>query len=170
LRKQITPWLVLGVCAALAGCARDDAAEETGTEPVIHFDSAEVAITTATDTIRLPVEIADTDDEQGYGLMDRTKLDDNAGMLFVYDVMQDTSKGFYMYRTKIPLDIAFTDSTDVIISIVAMEPCTLVKPDFCTIYKPGARYQNALEVNRGFFARHGITPGAKIVRVVKQSD
>jgi uncharacterized membrane protein (UPF0127 family) len=166
----MTPWLLLGMCAALAGCARDDAAEETAAEPVIHFDSAEVAITTATNTIRVPVEIADTDDERGYGLMDRTKLADNAGMLFVYDAMQDSSAGFYMYRTQIPLDIAFTDSAGVIVSIKSMEPCTLVTPTHCTIYQPGARYQNALEVNRGFFARHGITPGAKIVRVEKQAS
>ncbi len=137
--------------------------EDEAPAPLIHFDSAAVSIITASDTIQVKAEVADSDDERGYGLMDRAKLDENGGMLFVYDAEQDSGSGFWMFRTKVPLDIAFADSAGVIRVILQMDPCERIQPELCRGYSPGAAYNTALEVNRGFFARHGIAPGARIV-------
>jgi uncharacterized membrane protein (UPF0127 family) len=117
---------------------------------------------TETETIRMKVELADSDSEHGYGLMDRSVLDLNSGMLFLYDATQDSTRGFYMFRTRVPLDIAFIDSVGVIRSIIAMTPCEREQPEFCTSYIPGIRYNAALEVNQGFFEQRGVKPGARV--------
>ena len=139
-------------------------ADQTETEitPVINFDSGAVSIATGTDTIRMKVEIADSDSERGYGLMDRSVLEPSSGMLFLYDAVQDEASGFYMFRTRVPLDIAFIDSVGVIRNIMAMAPCEREQPAFCTSYIPGVRYIAALEVNQGFFEKQGVRPGAHV--------
>jgi uncharacterized membrane protein (UPF0127 family) len=135
---------------------------ETEITPVIQFDSGAVSIATASDTVRMRLEIADSDSERGYGLMDRSVLDPNSGMLFLYDAPQDAASGFYMFRTRVPLDIAFIDSVGVIRNIMAMTPCERDQPEFCTTYIPGIRYIAALEVNQGFFEKRGVRPGAQV--------
>jgi uncharacterized membrane protein (UPF0127 family) len=64
-----------------------------------------------------------------------------------------------MYRTRIPLDIAFADSSGVIRSIRAMVPCPTEVAQGCPSYTPDVPYEYALEVNAGYFARHGIVVG-----------
>ena len=68
-----------------------------------------------------------------------------------------------MYRTRIPLDIAFADSSGSIVSVLAMQPCTYPVPDFCPKYSPGKGYRYALETNAGYFAAKGIAVGDRIV-------
>jgi hypothetical protein len=97
------------------------------------------------------------------GLMERRHLADDAGMLFVYDSTQPPDAGFWMYRTRIPLDIAFADSTGVIRSMRAMVPCPTEVAQGCPSYTPDVRYQYALEVNAGYFARHGIVVGNSLL-------
>ena len=62
----------------------------------------------------LDIEIADTDYETQTGLMYRTKLDTNQGMLFVFSDVQ--TRSFYMKNTKIPLDIIYIDEAKTIVS------------------------------------------------------
>ena len=68
-----------------------------------------------------------------------------------------------MYRTRIPLDIAFADSAGVIRAILKMEPCETTIPQGCPSYPPNVPYQYALEVNAGFFAARGITAGWRLM-------
>ena len=156
--------LGLGVAAAAAACsggaAKDD---DTAYERVMAFDTASVRLTTDRDTIPLRVELALSPEQRQMGLMERRHLADDAGMLFVYDRMQPPDAGFWMYRTRIPLDIAFIDSAGTIESIRAMVPCPTDIAEGCPTYAPGARYQYALEVNAGFFARHGVRVGQAVL-------
>jgi len=62
----------------------------------------------------LDIEIADNDYETQTGLMYRTKLDTNQGMLFVFPDVQ--TRSFYMKNTKIPLDIIYIDEAKTIVS------------------------------------------------------
>lgn len=142
------------------GCERSP---EDKPAQLVRFDTATVTIFTASDTVHLRVEVADSDEERSYGLMDRDSLPRSSGMLFLYDSPRDSSSGFWMFRTRIPLDIAFMDTAGVIVAIRAMEPCPSPEPRWCTPYRAGQPYQSALEVNRGFLQEHGITTGARVV-------
>nr|WP_183324462.1 DUF192 domain-containing protein [Halomonas cerina] len=108
---------------------------------------------------RLTVEVARRNAERSRGLMDRDRLAPDAGMLFLYDGPWPMRHGFWMYRTRIPLDIAFIDATGRILEIHRMTPCTAKSSSDCPITRPAAPYRAALEVNAGWFAAHGIVPG-----------
>ena len=100
------------------------------------------------------VETADTLESQEKGLMGRESLDENRGMLFVYD--RDAKKSFWMKNTTIPLSIAYIAADGTIREIYDMEPLSTRTVDS----RYSVRY--ALEVNQGAFERHGIKAGDKV--------
>lgn len=108
---------------------------------------------------RLEVEVARTIPQRSRGLMDRDPLAEQAGMLFLYDRLQSSRNGFWMYRTRIPLDIAFIDEAGRIAEIHRMEPCTAARPGECPVTRPAVPYRAALEVNAGAFEAMGVTAG-----------
>jgi uncharacterized membrane protein (UPF0127 family) len=62
----------------------------------------------------LDIEIADTDFDTQTGLMYRTSMKDNQGMLFVFEDEQPRS--FYMKNTQFSLDLIFINQTKKIVS------------------------------------------------------
>jgi uncharacterized membrane protein (UPF0127 family) len=88
------------------------------------------------------------------GLMYRASMAQNAGMLFLFD--ESTQHCMWMKNTLIPLSVAFIDDRGAIVNIEDMKPQT--EESHCAS-RP-ARY--ALEMNRGWFAAHGIKPGSRI--------
>lgn len=103
---------------------------------------------------KIRVETAVTPEERSLGLMYRKSLASDSGMLFVY--FRETKLSFWMKNTLIPLSIAFIDADMTIIDIQQMEPETKVSH---TSPQP-ALY--ALEMNRAWFAEHGICPGHRV--------
>ncbi len=103
---------------------------------------------------KLTAEVAATDNTRMTGLMHRRMMPENRGMLFVFAAAQPQS--FWMMNTYIPLSIAFVDEQGVIVNITDMKPLTT---DPHPSAKP-AKY--ALEMNLGWFAKHGIKAGATI--------
>lgn len=108
-------------------------------------------------SVVVQVEIADTPDSRAQGLMERTALQENAGMLFVFPSKQVLS--FWMLNTKIPLDILFFDEAGNFIAGMTMEPCT---QDPCPRYTSPEPGVYALEVNKGFRSLQGIGVGWKL--------
>ncbi len=97
------------------------------------------------------VEVADDESERAVGLMYRTSMDADRGMLFVYP--EALERRFWMKNTRIPLSIAFIGSDGVIVSIKDLKPMdTNQTPS-------GAPAQYALEMNLGWFSEHGVVPG-----------
>jgi uncharacterized membrane protein (UPF0127 family) len=88
------------------------------------------------------------------GLMYRASMPQNAGMLFIFD--ETTQHCMWMKNTLIPLSVAFIDEKGAITNVEDMKPQT---EDSHCASRP-ARY--ALEMNRGWFAAHGIKPGSRI--------
>jgi uncharacterized protein len=157
--------LALVAAALFAACARG---EETGTEasrqsPIIPLDTGTVFIETETDTFQVSVEIAETPNQREIGLMEREELPQDEGMIFLSYEEQDSTEGFWMFRTRIPLDIAYLDRDGRIVSIRTMQPCTSPVANYCDPYPPGARYWGALEVNGGYFAERGIGTGDRVL-------
>lgn len=153
--------LLLAVVAGLSACERVE--ESIDYENLLAYDSAVVDLIGAADTVQVQVQIAESNEQQTQGLMERKSLGENSGMLFVYDETQPTKDGFWMFRTRIPLDIAFADSTGTIVTIRTMEPCKSPVAEGCTThYLSDAPYLSALEVNAGFFQKHGIKVGDRL--------
>lgn len=141
---------VASVAALLTGLIAARAQEQQSTP------GGTVSITNAAgQTVDIPVEIADTPAEQEYGLMGRTALAADAGMLFVFD--QDQPLSFWMKDTLIPLSIAFISSEGTIVDMQDMQPLDETPHDSAA----PAKY--ALEVNQGFFAANGIQVGDQAV-------
>ena len=109
------------------------------------------------DVASLEVEIADDERERARGLMGRTELAEDAGMVFLFD--EPNRGGFWMKDTLIPLSIAYWDEEGRIVSIIDMEPCP---EDPCPLYDPGRAYVGAVEANVGWFREHGVEVGDRV--------
>ena len=107
------------------------------------------------EALEVPVYVAAAPQERARGLMEREDLPDGTGMLFVFPA--DHRGAFYMYRTPLPLSIAFADSQGRIVALLDMEPCTSPDADACERYDPGVSYRSALEVEQGFLDAHGVS-------------
>lgn len=151
--------LLLGL--ALPACGEGESEVET-LDLLVAFDTIAAAIHTASDTIAITAELADTGERRAYGLMERSDIGESHGMLFVYPETVRPTGSFWMYRTRIPLDIAFLNEDGVIADILPMDPCASPNPDLCRRYSPGVPYRGALEMRQGFFERHGVGPGDRI--------
>ncbi len=105
--------------------------------------------------VPVTAEIADTPEASENGLMFRDSLPEDHGMLFIFE--EPKKAAFWMKNTKIPLSIAYIDSTGKILEIKSMNPL-----DETVVPSSSDEVAYALEVNQGWFARHGILTGAKI--------
>jgi hypothetical protein len=97
-----------------------------------------------TDSIikKLDIEFAEDDYETQTGLMYRTKLDTNQGMLFIFP--NEQIRSFYMKNTKIPLDIIYINEEQQIVSFQKN-----AKPFDETPLPSGAPAKYVLEINAG---------------------
>ena len=149
--------LLISGCGGLAegGGANGAAAEDPRSEDTSSAgrDARTVLIRASDGPVRVNVEIADDTDEMSRGLMGRTALAEDAGMLFVYPEERELS--FWMRDTLIPLSIAFMDSEGRIVDIQDMKPLDDQPPHY--VSAEPARY--ALEVNQGFFDERGVEVG-----------
>ena len=102
----------------------------------------------------IQAEVARTAREREIGLMFRTALGANDGMLFVFE--QPAQQCFWMKNTLLPLSVAFIEDDGSIVNIESMKPQTL--DSHCSA-KP-VRY--VLEMNDGWFAKRGIQAGTKL--------
>lgn len=165
MRSRSAPALLLA--AALAACGPGEPPEPPDAggadAPLLAFDTAAVRIATASDTLPLRVELALSAEQRALGLMERSSLPADAGMLFWYPGPQPADAGFWMFRTRIPLDIAFLGADGEILAVQAMEPCVAQDPRLCPSYPAGVEFRGALEVNRGYFQRHGVRPGDRVL-------
>ena len=111
----------------------------------------------ANDTVlsQLDIEIAETDYETQTGLMYRSGMADNQGMLFIFKDVRMHS--FYMKNTEFPLDIMFIDDQNKIVSLKEnAQP--LDESGISSVYP--VRY--VLEVNAGLSQKLGIAVGDSI--------
>lgn len=108
---------------------------------------------------RVEAEVAATQEQRMVGLMHRTSMPQQHGMLFVFGELGRHC--MWMRNTLLPLSVAFLDAKGVIINIEDMQPRT--EDNHCAAKE--ARY--ALEMNLGWFASRGIKPGVAIGGIEK---
>ena len=145
------------VVLALAGCGEDGPATTSAAPAATAAGRESLVIQTDGGPVEVHAEIADSDAERQTGLMNRTSLDEDGGMLFVFD--EDIQAAFWMKNTLIPLSIAFIDANGEIVTIRDMGPC---EADPCPTYGADAPYRHALEVNQGAFDDWGVQVGDRV--------
>ena len=161
-RRAESAVCLLALLVSMTACGSRESVD-SDTIAVLKFAVAPMRLVAGTDTIHLATELAVSADQQSLGLMERRHLADTAGMLFVYSSDQPPSAAFWMFRTRIPLDIAFVDSAGVVRAVQHMVPCPTDFAAGCPTYAPGVPYRAALEVNAGFLARHRLDLGSRII-------
>ena len=109
---------------------------------------------------RIQAEIADTPETRQTGLMNRTSMSMNSGMLFVFE--EKAGHCFWMFNTKIPLSIAFVSDDGKIVNIEEMQAGTT--NNHC----PKAAVRYALEMNKQWFSERVIGPGSVISGLPKK--
>lgn len=101
------------------------------------------------------VEVARTEADRSRGLMYRASLDDDAGMIFLFD--ESAEHSFWMMNTLVPLDMVFAADDGRIVGIVER-----AEPRTTTSRSVGAPSRYVLEVNGGWCAAHGVRPGDRL--------
>jgi uncharacterized membrane protein (UPF0127 family) len=143
---------VLALALACDGAGGDSGGDDNGDANLTTATIALVGVTGQ--RAELTVELARTSAERSRGLMFREEMAEERGMLFVF--AQETRTGFWMKDTKIPLSIAFIASDGMILETQDMEPLSKA------LHRPARAYGYALEVNQGWFGRHGLGAGDRV--------
>ncbi|MGE5565617.1 MAG: DUF192 domain-containing protein [Parcubacteria group bacterium] len=113
-------------------------------------------IVTAKGPVHFRVEVADDEAEREQGLMFRTHLDDDQGMLFDFHTPQQVS--FWMKNTLIPLDMIFIRADGTIANIEAN-----TEPYSETPIPSDGEVLGVLEIGGGLTQELGVKPGDKVV-------
>lgn len=142
------------------GCKENasESSKEVTAVPVEFKKEAEIFLTKPEgDTIkRLDIEIADDDYQRETGLMYRKSMQDDRGMLFIFE--DEQPRGFYMKNTDIPLDLIFLNAQNKIVSIAKN-----AQPRNLETIPSEAPAQYVLEVNAGLADQWNLQPGDSLI-------
>lgn len=105
--------------------------------------------------INVLAELAISPEERNFGFMEREKIPEGTGMLFIFE--KDQRLTFWMKNTPHPLSIAYIDSHGTIRDILDMTPYSLAT----VASSVSVRY--ALEVPQGWFSKENISVGDKLI-------
>lgn len=122
---------------------------------ILPVDPEPLIVQTAAGERSFTIEIADEPTERERGLMFRKNMDDDHGMLFVFEEQREV--GFWMRDTPMPLDLIFISQDGTIKAIKPGEPFSEA-----TI-TPGEPVRFVLELMAGTAAGNGIADGDKVV-------
>jgi uncharacterized membrane protein (UPF0127 family) len=122
--------------------------------PAAMAASAAERVTIDANGHRILAEVADTPDARDRGLMFRTAMPADHGMLFVYP--NDARHCMWMRNTYVPLSVAFLDEHGRVINTDEMVPRT----DTSHCAAGPARF--VLEMPAGWFLQHGVGGGTRL--------
>lgn len=152
-----TSFLVALTLLAACNDASSPPAGDGGPEAGIPFRiDGTLSFVRGADTLQtIDIEVADDDSSRGRGLMQRTEIPDDTGMLFVFPRAEP--QAFYMMNTPRSLDIQFYGPDSTLLNVV--EGTTPFSLD--NVYSEGAA-QFVVEVEAGYTRRLGLVPGDRI--------
>ena len=106
---------------------------------------------------KMQVELADTPEKMALGLSGRKSLDENNGMLFVFE--EPDFHSFWMRGMKFPIDIIWFDENRKVVDYMKNTP-----PDsYPTAFKPESRAKYVLETNSGWADTNNIKIGDTLI-------
>jgi uncharacterized membrane protein (UPF0127 family) len=105
------------------------------------------------------LEVASTDAEIQHGLMGRTSMPEDNGMVFLFHPQKPVN--FWMCHTLIPLDMLFVRDGKIIRIFEHVPPCKDETCANCPTYPagPGVAVTEVIELNGGYASRHGVKEG-----------
>jgi uncharacterized membrane protein (UPF0127 family) len=106
------------------------------------------------------VELAKTEAERNYGLMDRTSLPQGRGMLFIHD--RPSQNNYWMYHCKIGLDIVWMDDGHRIVEMSPNTPPCKGKASTCPSYGGHADSVYVIELPVGSIKTHNLQVGQTV--------
>jgi uncharacterized protein len=106
-------------------------------------------------THQITAEVARSTLQIRTGMMFRSSLGENEGMLFVFGAPHRAS--FWMKNVTVELSLAYLDPEGRILEIHDLEP-----GNETPVVSRSHQVQYALETPRGWFQRHGVTPGVLV--------
>ena len=156
IRKFIFLSAILTV-SLLSSCKDDETEAPIETEEITFTKEGEATLLKPNgDTIQqIDIEIADNSYERQTGLMYRESMEDDQGMLFIYD--NEAPRAFYMKNTYIPLDIIYFASDSTAVSFQKN-----AQPQDETSLPSGEPAQFVLELNAGLADDWNVEVGDKI--------
>lgn len=108
---------------------------------------------------KILLALASTDEQRIRGLSGLEKLNENEGMLFLFD--RPSKQGFWMNEMKFPIDILWLNSDSTVVHIEKnLQPCIIFMT--CHVYTPQVDSQYVLELRSGFANNHSIQNGSRI--------
>ena len=144
--------LVVLSAAFLIGCSGD---EEGAALKAEEYSTGTVTIrNSAGEEFTFGVEIPLTEEGFRKGLMSRERLNDDEGMLFIFE--GDAERSFWMKNTLIDLDMLFIGSDFEIKKIRNAVPCV---EDPCPHYESGVPVRYVLEIRGGLADELSVTEG-----------
>ncbi|MEE9278035.1 MAG: DUF192 domain-containing protein, partial [Dehalococcoidia bacterium] len=118
---------------------------------IVKFDQARVSVVSAESNTTLTMLVADTFERRTRGLMHRSWLPVNTGMIFAFPAV--TTTPFWNRDTPMSLDIAFLNEDGIILEILALEALST------DLVAPEEPYLYAVELPLGWFAAENISRG-----------
>lgn len=106
------------------------------------------------------LEVADTPEERRRGLMNRTALPEDRGMVFVYE--DSEVRSFWMKNTLVPLDMIFVAPNGTVLNVEHAAPQPNASDADLRSYRSAGPAQYVVEVRRGFANRTGVGPGTAV--------
>lgn len=157
--------VVLATCFVLAACASaaDPSPGDVSAErlPLGGFGETALEVRSVAGTVAIWCALlADDDASRAQGLMGQRDLRGYDAMVFRHPA--DATGAYYMYRTLVPLSIAWFDGAGAFVSSADMTPCPSDDPAVCPRYRAAGPYRFAVEVLRGDLTGLGIGPGAQL--------
>lgn len=106
----------------------------------------------------IELEVAETPEQQAIGLMYRSHLPKNRGMLFPFSPARVAR--FWMKNTLIPLDIIFLEDGVIKAIFANVSPCQV---DPCPVYGPSFPINQVIEIPAGRAKELGLSQGDEII-------
>jgi len=125
--------------------------------------SGGLATVSTPDGLMIYCEIADTPAKRSQGLMFRTRMAPDRGMLFTFPEFQEPGYWtFWMKNTKMPLDILWLDQDGTIVHIERYVPICTRTDNLCPRYRPKTAAVQVLELGAGQAATLNLSVGTQL--------
>lgn len=143
---------VIGVAVCVSQGSLDGASRAEAKMPTVKIGASNI----------VKLEVAATEREIERGLMYRTSLPEDQGMVFLFHPPRPVN--FWMYHTLIPLDMLFVKDGKIIKIFENVPPCKSENPKDCPTYPPaeGLEVTEVIELVAGYAKKHEVKVGDSI--------